>query len=131
MLELRLAPAEGRLTGLADDRAGLQLQHHGDGGDVGGVENLRAMRQRDRPQLGRRMQHMHPATFTAGDPRAVALADQVGGVADGSVTGLGLGALLHLDRHHGVVAQVDDGHVSVLDEVRVFHETHAGARCRI
>lgn len=125
MLKWLLAPAEGRLTGLADNRARLQLQHHGDGGDVGGVEDLRAMRQGDGPQLGRRVQHVHPAAFAAGDPRAVALADQVGGVADGTVTGLGLGAPLHLERHHGVVAQVDDGHVSFLDEVRVFHETHA------
>lgn len=46
-------------------------------------------------------------------------------MADDSVARLRLGALLHLDWHHGVVAQIDDGDVPVLNEVRVLHKTHA------
>ena len=82
------------------------------------------MGQGHRPQLGRRVKHLHPPAFAAGDLRPVALTDQVRGMANGSVAGLRLAALLHLDGHQGVVAQVDDGHVPVLNEVRVLHKTH-------
>ncbi|TNN66977.1 hypothetical protein EYF80_022750 [Liparis tanakae] len=104
------------LTGLAHDRPRLQLQHHGDGGDVGGVEDLRAVRQVDGPQLGRHVEHVDPAPFAACDLRPVAPANQVRGVADDPVARLRLGALLHLHRHHGLGAQVDHGHVAFLDE---------------
>lgn len=112
------------LTGLTDDGPWPQLQHHGDHGDVRGVEDLRAVRQGDRPQLWRRVKHVHPSSLAAGDLGPVRFSDQVGGVADGAIARLCLGAMLHLHRHHGVMAQVDDGGVAILNVVRVFHKTH-------
>lgn len=75
------------------------------------------MRQGDGPQLWRRVEHVDPSTLAAGDLGAVAFADQVRGVPNGAVARLRLGPLLHLHRHHGVVTQVDDGDVAILDVV--------------
>lgn len=82
------------------------------------------MRQGDRPELWCRVKHVDPSTLAAGDLGPVALPDQVGGVPNGAVARLCLGALLHLHRHHGVMAQVDDGDVAILNVVQIFHKTH-------
>lgn len=113
-----------QLTWLADDRARLQLQHHGDGGDVGGVEDLCAVWQGDRPQLRRGVKHMDPAALAAGDSRAVTFTDQVSGMANDAVASLCLGTLLHFHWHHGVMAHIDDGNIPIMDEVWVLNKTH-------
>lgn len=114
---------DATLTWLAHDGAWLQLQHHGNEGDVCGVEDLCAVRQGNCPQLRRWVEHMEPS-FAAGHLWSVTLTNQVCGVANDSIACLRLGTLLHLDRHHIVVAQVNDGNIPILNEVRVLHKTH-------
>jgi hypothetical protein len=48
-------------TGLDDDGARDKIQLGGDPRNVGVVQDLRAVRERQRPQLGRRVKHVHKA----------------------------------------------------------------------
>lgn len=75
------------------------------------------MGQGDRPELWRRVEHVDPSTLAAGDLGPVAFSDQVRGVPNGAVARLGLGSFLHLYRHHGVMTEVENGNVAILDVV--------------
>ena len=61
-----------RRTRLNDDRSRPELEHGQHHGNVGRVQNLRAVRQRLGPQLGRRVQHLDKA---GGAPPVVAVVD--------------------------------------------------------
>lgn len=75
------------------------------------------MGQGDGPELWCWVEHVDPPTLAAGDLGPVAFADQVRGVPNGAIARLRLGSLLHLHRHHGVMTQVDDGDVAILNVV--------------
>lgn len=112
------------LTGLTDHRARPKLQHHGEQGDVSGVEDLRPVRQVQRPELGRRVQHIHPATTAAGHLGAKRAANEVYRVSQDAVPGLGLGPTLYTYGHHCTMAQRQDGCVTLFDQLLVRHKAH-------
>lgn len=84
------------------------------------------MGQGEGPELWGRVKDVDPPALAAGDLGAITLPDQVRGVPNGPVARLSLSTLLHLHRHHGVMTQVDDDDVTVLDVVRILHKTHVG-----
>ena len=137
----RAGERAGAGAGLDDDGARLQVELQGDVADVRRVDDLRAVRQRVRPQLRRRVQHEHEALrrgllrrappappALAGGARhpleAVRPAEQIV-VVERAEAVVEDRALLRDEVLHAVDPLVDDAQAAVLDGRLPRAERHA------